>query len=64
MYGIKIIKCDYCQEDKLIKINLQDYIYKKRLKGSGSVRYFCGYNCMVKAERENPERYCKGSKMQ
>lgn len=59
MYGIKIIKCDYCNEEKAIRIRLQDYVYKKRLKENKKVRYFCGYNCMQKAERENPEKYCK-----
>lgn len=64
MYGIKIIKCDYCNENKAIKVRLQDYVYKKRLKGSGSIRYFCGYNCMTKAEKENPSKYCKRIDMQ
>ena len=54
-----IIKCDCCGETKLIKIQLKDYVFKKRLKKTTNVRYFCGYNCMQKAERENPERYCK-----
>lgn len=63
MYGIKIIKCDYCQKDKAIKVRLTDYVYKRKLR-AGGIRYFCGYNCMVKAERENPERYCKRIEMQ
>lgn len=63
MYGIKIIKCDYCQEEKAIKIRLQDYVYKRRLRSNGCVRYFCGYNCMVKAERENPNKYYEGTKI-
>ena len=59
MYGIKIIKCDYCGEMKAVRIQLKDYVYKRRLKESKGVVYFCGYNCMSKAERENTERYVK-----
>ena len=51
--GFKTIKCDYCQEEKAVRIRLTDYVYKKTLYKSTKVVYFCGYNCMKKAEIYN-----------
>ena len=51
-----IIKCDYCKESKLVWL-LSEYVYKKKKK-KGKVVYFCSYNCMRKAEQENPNGFC------
>ena len=60
MYIKRTIKCDYCQEEKVVGIRLTDYVYKRTLKRDcKKTVYFCGYNCMQRAYKENPERYVK-----
>lgn len=57
-----IIKCDQCGERKLIRCQMRDYIFKKKDRKTLKVCYFCSYDCMRKAEKENPDKFvCKRS---
>lgn len=55
-----IIRCDYCGTTKAVKINLRDYVFKRRLKvNKNRMMYFCSYDCLRKAEKESTKRYCE-----
>ena len=52
-----VVKCDYCGETKVIRNYKKNYTYKRRSTNTGRYHYFCCYDCMRKAEKENPNFY-------
>lgn len=52
-----IIKCDYCGSKKEIDNYLKYYSYKTRLRTNGREVYFCSYEHLRKAIKENPKKY-------
>lgn len=55
---MKFIKCAQCGDEKLIVGYLRDYLFKRVEKLNFRIHYFCCYDCMRKAERENPGKFC------
>lgn len=53
------IKCGYCGKEKIIEALLRDYMYKKKTRVDEKTVYFCSYDCMRKAIKEKPDRYCE-----
>lgn len=56
-------KCEYCGKVKAIRFLLKDYIFKRRVKADKKTVYFCCYDCMRKAEKENPDKFCAKKKV-
>ena len=54
-----LLKCEHCGNEKLLITLIRDYKFKRRVKADQKIVYFCSYDCMRKAEKENPERYCE-----
>lgn len=55
---MSVMRCSRCGAENLILNYFKDYKFKRRLKSNGKIVYFCCYNCMRKAERENKGKYC------
>ena len=52
------IKCGFCGKVKSMETLLRDYTYKRRTRENEKTIYFCSYDCMRKALKEKPDKYC------